>query len=67
MDEHLGCDKISVTGNNSGNSEKRLTRTDEIEQKIITMYEKGILQVLISRITDKILPEVNEWHGFGTD
>ena len=57
--------------------EKRQTRTDEIEQKILAMYAKGmsqrdiedtlkeiygseISQGLISRITDKILPEVNE-------
>lgn len=60
--------------------EKRQTRTDEIEQKIMTMYAKGvsqrdiedtireiygseISQGLISRITDKILPEVNEWQN----
>ena len=71
MDEHLGYEKNSVAGNNSGNSrngygkktiisdygdseiavprdrngefepkviEKRQTRTDEIEQKILQMY-----------------------------
>lgn len=60
--------------------EKRQTRTDEIEQKILAMYSKGmsqrdiedslreiygadISQGLISRITDKILPEVNEWQN----
>ncbi len=60
--------------------EKRQTRTDEIEQKIMAMYAKGmsqrdiedtlkeiygteISQGLISRITDKILPEVNEWQN----
>jgi putative transposase len=113
MDEHLGYDKNSVLGNNSGNSrngynrktiisdygsseigiprdrngefepkvlEKRQVRTDEIEQKILTMYGKGmsqrdiedslreiygaeIPQTLISKITDKILPEVNEWQN----
>ena len=113
MDEHLGYEKNSVTGNNSGNSrngygkktisseygeceisvprdrngdfepkviEKRQTRTDEIEQKIMAIYAKGmsqrdiedtlkeiygaeISQGLISRITDKILPEVNEWQN----
>ena len=58
--------------------EKRQTRTDEIEQKIMAMYTRGmsqrdiedtlkeiygaeISQGLISRIIDKILPEVNEW------
>lgn len=60
--------------------EKRQKRTDEIEQKIMAMYAKGmsqrdmednlreiygaeISQTLISRITDKILPEVNEWQN----
>lgn len=111
MEEHLGYEKHSVEGNNSGNSrngynlksitsdygvsqiaiprdrtgefepkilEKRQTRTDEIEQKIMAMYAKGmsqrdiednlreiygaeISQSLISKITDRILPEVNEW------
>ena len=113
MDEHLGYEKNSALGNNSGNSrngygkktifsdygeceiavprdrngefepkviEKRQTHTDEIEQKIMAMYAKGmsqrdiedtlkeiygseISQGLISRITDKILPEVNEWQN----
>ena len=77
MDEHLGYEKNSVAGNNSGNSrngygvktissdygeceiavprdrngefepkviEKRKTRTDEIEQKIMVMYAKGMSQ-----------------------
>ena len=60
--------------------ENRQTRTDEIEQKILAMYSKGmsqrdiednlreiygaeISQGLISKITDKILPEVNEWQN----
>jgi len=113
MDEHIGYDKHSVEGNNSGNSrngysrktilsdygacdidiprdrngefeprivEKRQVRTDEIEQKILAMYAKGmsqrdiednlreiygceVTQTLISKITDKILPEVNEWQN----
>jgi putative transposase len=113
MDEHLGYEKNSVAGNNSGNSrngynhkniisdygesdiavprdrngkfepkvlEKWQTRTNEIEQKIMAMYAKGmsqrdiedslreiygaeIPQTLISKITDKILPEVNEWQN----
>ena len=113
MDEHLGYEKNSVAGNNSGNSRngynhktivsdygeseiaiprdrngefdprilgKRQTRTNEIEQKIMAMYSKGmsqrdiednlreiygadIPQTLISKITDKILPEVNEWQN----
>ena len=113
MDEHLGYEKHSVEGNNSGNSrngynyktiisdygksevaiprdrngdfdpralQKHQTRTDEIEQKIIAMYSKGmsqrdiednlreiygadVSQTLISKITDKILPEINEWQN----
>lgn len=60
--------------------EKRQVRTDEIEQKILAMYAKGmsqrdiednlheiygaqVPQTLISKITDKILPEVNEWQN----
>lgn len=60
--------------------EKRQTRTDEIEQKIMAMYAKGmsqrdiedtlrdiygsnISQGMISKITDRILPEVNEWQN----
>lgn len=113
MDEHLGYEKHSIAGNNSGNSRngfnhktiisdyseseiavprdrngefepmllgKRHIRTDEIENKIMAMYSKGmsqrdiedtlreiygaeISQTLISKITDKILPEVNEWQN----
>jgi putative transposase len=109
MEEHLGYEKHSVDGNNSGNSRNgynrkniisdygsseiavprdrkgefepklianRQVRTDEIEQKILAMYGKGMSQrdiedtlreiygsevsfTLISKITDKILPEVN--------
>jgi len=99
MDEHLGYEKNSISGNNSGNSrnsygkktiksewgeseiavprdrketfkpqiiQKRQTRTDDIEARILAMYQKGIYSVeasasLISRITDKIMPELNEW------
>jgi putative transposase len=117
MDEHLGYDKNSVLGNNSGNSRnghnhktihseygqaeiavprdrngefepqvlaKRQVRTDEIEQKILAMYSKGmsqrdiedsireiygaeVSQPLVSKITDKILPEVNEWQNRSLD
>ena len=58
--------------------EKRQVRTDEIENKILAMYSKGMSQrdiedsmyeiygietsqSLISKITDKILPEVSQW------
>jgi len=113
MEEHLGYEKNSIVGNNSGNSRngygkkviqseygeseivvprdrigsfdpqiisKRQTRTDEIESKVLAMYAKGmttrdiedsireiygaeVSASLISRITDKILPEVNEWQN----
>ncbi len=113
MDEHLGYEKNSSAGNNSGNSRngygkktivsdygeceiavprdrngefepkvlaKCQTRTDEIERKIQAMYAKGmsqrdiedtireiygseVSQGMISKITDKILPEVNEWQN----
>jgi len=113
LEEHLGYEKNSYAGRNSGNSrnghnsktitseygeseivvprdrngtfepqiiEKRQTRSEEIEEKIIGMYAKGmtqrdieenireiygaeISQSLVSRITDRILPEVNEWQN----
>lgn len=111
MEEHLGYEKNSIKGNNSGNSRngyghktitsdygeseivvprdrngtfepqviaKRQTRTDEIESKVVSMYAKGmttrdiedtlreiygaeVSASLISRITDKLLHEINEW------
>lgn len=113
MEEHLGYEKNSAAGNNTGNSRngygkkrvisdygvceiavprdrngefepkvlsKRQTRTDEIERKIQTMYAKGmsqrdiedtireiygaeVSQGMISKITDKLMPEVNEWQN----
>ena len=113
MEEHLGYEKYSIEGKNSGNSRngygkktinsdygeceiavprdrngefepkiiaKRQTRTEEIEEKIMSMYAKGmsqrdiedtvreiygaeVSQGLISKITDKILPEVHEWQN----
>ena len=110
MDEHLGYEKNSVLGNNSGNSrngyskktiksewgeseiavprdragtfnpqvvQKRQTRTDDIEARILAMYQKGMSvrdiedhvrdiygvdasPGLLSRITDKIMPELIE-------
>jgi putative transposase len=113
MDEHLGYEKHSNAGDNSGNSRngygykevtsdygvsniavprdrngtfepqviaKRQTRTDEIESKVIAMYRKGmstrdiedsmreiygseISASLISRITDKLLPDILEWQN----
>jgi putative transposase len=113
MDVHLGYDKNSVAGNNSGNSRnghnvktvksefgtttinvprdrngefepkavaKYKTKSDDIETRIMAMYAKGMSNrdiedhlrdiygvdaspALISRITDKILPEVGEWQA----
>jgi len=80
-----GGSEIAIPRDRNGEFEprilgKRQTRTDEIEQKIMAMYSKGmsqrdiednlreiygadISQTLISKITDKILPEVNEWQN----
>ncbi len=80
-----GESEISIPRDRKGEFEpkvikKRKTRTDEIEQKILAMYQKGmsqrdiednlreiygaeVPQSLISKITDKILPEVNEWQN----
>lgn len=113
MDEHLGYEKNSILGNNSGNSrngygskkfktelgeteisiprdrngefepqviQKRQTRSDDLDSRILAMYAKGMSNrdiedhlrdvygveasaSLISRITDKILPEVTEWQN----
>jgi putative transposase len=60
--------------------EKRQTRTDDIEARVLAMYSKGMSTrdiedhlrdiygveasaSLISRITDKIMPEVIEWQS----
>jgi len=60
--------------------EKRQTRTDEIEARVLAMYSKGlstrdiedhlrdiygvdVSASLISRITDRIMPELNEWQS----
>ena len=113
MDEHLGYDKNSVTGNNSGNSRngynkktvstqygetelkvprdrngefepevigKYQNRSNDIEKQILAMYAKGMSTrdiedhlrdiygvdasaSLISRITDKIMPQISEWQA----
>ncbi len=82
---NYGKSRIAVPQDRNGEFEpkvleKRQVRTDEIEQKIMTMYAKGmnqgdieeslkeiygaeILQTLISKITNKILPEVNKWQN----
>ncbi|GHU68298.1 IS256 family transposase [Clostridia bacterium] len=80
-----GESEISVPRDRQGTFEpqviaKRQTRTDEIEQKVVAMYSKGmttrdiedslrdiygaeVSSSLISRITDKILPDINEWQN----
>ena len=80
-----GETEIAVPRDRNGEFEPRVlaknqTRTDEIEQKIMAMYAKGmsqrdiedqlreiygadVSQALISKITDKILPEVHEWQN----
>jgi putative transposase len=80
-----GESEISIPRDRNGEFEPRVlekgqVRTDEIEDKILAMYSKGmsrrdieddlqeiygadISQALISKITDKILPEVNEWQN----
>ena len=80
-----GESEIAVPRDRAGSFEpqvipKRTTRTDEIEEKILAMYAKGmstrdiednireiygaeVSASLISRITDKILPDVNEWQN----
>lgn len=117
MDMHLGYEKHSVEGNNSGNSrngynektikskygeteivvprdrngtfipqliEKYQTKTHDLEDQIIAMYAKGMSTrdiedhlkdiygvdasaSLISHITDKIMPQVQEWQGRALD
>lgn len=113
MEEHLGYDKHSKAGNNSGNSRngygkktvktelgeaelaiprdrngtfdpqviaKRQTKTEDLENRVIAMYAKGMSTrdiedhlrdiygvdasaSLISRITDKIMPQIAEWQS----
>lgn len=113
MTEHLGYDKYSVAGKNSGNNrngynqktlkaengntqlliprdrngefepmivEKHQSKTEDLENRIIAMYAKGLsnrdiedhlkdiygIDVsagLISRITDKIMPQIQEWQS----
>jgi putative transposase len=113
MSEHLGYEKHSTEGDNSGNSRngynrktlkskfgeteikvprdrngefepklisKYQTKTGDLEQQIIAMYAKGMTTrdiedhlrdiygveasaSLISRITDRIMPQVLEWQS----
>jgi len=113
MDEHLGYEKHSSTGDLIGNSRngynqktiqtamgktkinvprdrngefepeligKYQTKSNDLEKQIIAMYAKGMSTrdiedhlrdiygvdasaALISRITDKILPQMNEWQS----
>ncbi len=113
IEEHLGYEKHSAKGDNTGNSrngfnKKRLksewgevelsaprdrngtfepkiiknrqTRTEDLEARILAMYGKGmstreieeyvrdiygsdVSPGLVSKITDRIMPEVREWQG----
>ena len=80
-----GETEIAVPRDRSGSFEpqiieKRQTRTDDIEARILAMYSKGMSTrdiedhlrdiygvdtsaSLISRITDKIMPELTEWQS----
>ena len=80
-----GENEISVPRDRNGTFdpvviEKRQTRTDDIEARVLAMYSKGMSTrdiedhlrdiygvdasaSLISRITDKIMPEVIEWQS----
>ena len=112
MEDHLGYEKNSVEGNNTGNSrngyskktiktkfgeteleiprdrngnfdpkivKKYETTSNQIEDQIIAMYAKGmsvrdiedhmkdiygieVSPAMVSKITDKILPMISEWH-----
>jgi len=80
-----GESEISVPRDRNGSFEpqiieKRQTRTDDIETRVLAMYAKGmstrdiedhlrdiygvdVSASLISRITDKIMPDVTEWQS----
>lgn len=65
MEAHLGYEKHNVEGNNTGNSPamamyaKGMSQRD-IEESLKEIYDADISQTLISKISDKILPEINE-------
>jgi transposase-like protein len=113
MENHLGYEKHSATGDNTGNSRngyssktiqtrqgkseiqiprdrngtfdpqvvrKHETTVNELEEKVIAMYSKGlstrdiedhikdiygveVSPALVSRTTDKIMPEIEEWQA----
>lgn len=117
IEDHLGYEKNSVEGNNSGNSrngyykktiktaygpadldvprdrngefepqviKKHQINANGIEEQIITMYAKGmstrdienhmrdiygidVSPGLVSKITDKILPQIAEWQSWPLD
>lgn len=61
MTEHLGYEKNCAAGNNSVNN-----RNGYGKKRIVSDYgecEIAVPQGLISKITDKILQEVNEWQS----
>jgi putative transposase len=85
INSEWGTSELSVLRDRSGDFrpkviEKRQTRTDDLENKILAMYAKGMSNRdiedhlkdiygvtasagLISKITDKIMPEVSEWQN----
>lgn len=113
MEQHLGCEKHSVDGNNTGNSrngyskkkiktaygpadidvprdrneefepriiKKYQTTSNGIEDQIVAMYAKGmstrdiedhmrgiygidVSPATVSKITDRILPQIAEWQS----
>jgi putative transposase len=91
MDEHLSyekhsaeCVEAAITVPRERNSsyepqavEKRQTRTEDIENRILAMYAKGMstrdiedhlrdiygIEVSSSQITDKVMPLVTEWQN----
>ncbi len=117
MEEYVGYEKHSPSGDNTGNSrngfnkktlksewgeaeisvprdrngtfspkviEKRQTRTEDLEARVLAMYGKGmstreieeyirdiygaeVSPSLVSKITDRIMPEVREWQGRALD
>lgn len=113
IEEHLGYEKHSTKGDNTGNSrngfntktlksewgevklsaprdrngtfepkliQKRQTRTEDLESRVMAMYGKGmstreieeyvrdiygadVSPSLVSKITDRIMPEAREWQN----
>jgi transposase-like protein len=85
LQSKLGATEIQVPRDRNGSFEpvvvkKYQTNTNEIEEKIIAMYQKGmttrdvhdhikdiygveVSPTMVSQITDKILPRIQEWQS----